>query len=213
MGRVDSINSHTAVLQHWLDQMRQGDEAAFQEARNQAISHAGGRLEELVRRMLRRYPRLRRWEQTGDVLHSAVLRLHRSLASVHPESARQFYGLAAAQIRRELIDLTRHHFGPEGPAAKHHTDGLSDAVSEEPAVARAADPSGEPADLAGWAEFHETVQSLPDTEREVFDLLWYEGLDQKAAATLLGVTDRTIKNRWRSAKLLLHRLLGGESPT
>lgn len=209
---VGPLDGHTAVLQRWLDQMRGGDEAAFQLARNQAINHASERLEELARRMLRHYPRLRRWEQTGDVLQNAALRLHRSLAAVRPESARQFYGLAAAQIRRELIDLTRHHFGPEGPAAKHHTDHISESGSEEPAAASATDPAGEPVDLAGWAEFHERVQSLPEAEREVFDLLWYEGLDQKVAAALLGVTDRTVKNRWRSAKLRLHRLLSGDSP-
>src|ERR1700693_4790792 len=90
---VGQTDGHTAVLQRWLDQMRQGDETAFDDARNQTISHAEGRLEELTRRMLRRYPRLRRWEQTGDVLQNAVLRLHRSLAALRPESARQFAGL------------------------------------------------------------------------------------------------------------------------
>jgi RNA polymerase sigma factor (sigma-70 family) len=53
-----------------------------------------------------------------------------------------------------------------------------------------------------------SVQRLPQTEREVFDLLWYEGLTQAEAALVLGVTERTIKNRWRSAKLGLQRLLG-----
>ena len=75
-----------------------------------------------------------------------------------------------------------------------------------------ADPGGEPSTLAEWTDFHEKVQRLPQTEREVFDLLWYEGLTQAETAQLLGVTDRTVKNRWRSAKLELHRLLG-EGPT
>jgi RNA polymerase sigma-70 factor (ECF subfamily) len=208
---VGQAEGHTAVLQRWLDQMRLGDDAAFRNARDQAINHACGRLEDLTRRMLRRFPQLRRWEQTGDVLQNAVLRLHRSLAAVRPESARQFYGLAATQIRRELIDLSRHHFGPEGAAARHHTDGAPKAHDHESAAAQATDPTGEPDSLAGWAEFHEKVHTLPETEREVFDLLWYEGLSQSEAAALLGVTERTIKNRWRSAKLLLRRLLA-ESP-
>jgi RNA polymerase sigma-70 factor (ECF subfamily) len=205
------VNRHTAVLGQWLERLRQGDEAASREARNEVINHACERLEALTRRMLRHYPRLRRWEQTGDVLQNAVLRLHRSLATVRPESPGQFYGLAAAQIRRELIDLARHHFGPEGGAVHHHTDGAGPAGPEGPGVDR-EDPSGGPATLAEWTEFHENVQRLPGPEREVFDLLWYEGLTQVEAALVLGVTERTVKNRWRSAKLGLQRLLG-EGPS
>lgn len=74
------------------------------------------------------------------------------------------------------------------------------------------DPGEEPSDLAEWAEFHERVQTLPDAEREVFDLLWYEGLGQKEVAHILGVTERTVKNRWRSAKLMLRQLLDTDLP-
>jgi RNA polymerase sigma factor (sigma-70 family) len=202
---MGEVNGHTGVLSQWLERLRQGDEAA----RREVINHACERLETLTRRMLRRYPRLRRWEQTGDVLQNAVLRLHRSLATVRPDSPAQFYGLAATQIRRELIDLARHHFGPQGAAAHHHTDGVGQADS--PVVNR-EDPADEPATLAEWSDFHEKVQQLPQAEREVFDLLWYEGLTQAEAAQLLGVTERTVKNRWRSAKLELQRLLG-EGPS
>ena len=93
---MGEVNGHTAVLGRWLERLRDGDEAA----RSEVINHACQRLEALTRRMLRHYPRLRRWEQTGDVFQNAVLRLHRALATVRPESASQFYGLAAAQTRR-----------------------------------------------------------------------------------------------------------------
>jgi RNA polymerase sigma-70 factor (ECF subfamily) len=68
--------------------------------------------------------------------------------------------------------------------------------------------TGEPTSLAEWTDFHEKVDHLPEAEREVFHLLWYEGLQQDDAARILGVTTRTIKNRWRSAKLLLQEMLG-----
>jgi RNA polymerase sigma-70 factor (ECF subfamily) len=74
------------------------------------------------------------------------------------------------------------------------------------------DPGGEPATLAEWTDFHEKVQLLPEAEREVFDLLWYEGLTRAEAAQVLGVAERTVKNRWRNAKLELQRLLG-EGPS
>jgi RNA polymerase sigma-70 factor (ECF subfamily) len=107
-----------------------------------------------------------------------------------------------------LIDLARHHFGPEGAAAHHHTDGAKQPSGDGPVEANEAEPGGEPATLAEWTDFHERVQWLPQAAREVFDLLWYEGLTQAEVAQMLGVTERTVKNRWRSAKLELQRLLG-----
>jgi DNA-directed RNA polymerase specialized sigma24 family protein len=68
-----------------------------------------------------------------------------------------------------------------------------------------------PASLTEWTAFHEAVQRLPDDERDVFDLHWYQGLDQKVVAGILGVTDRTVKNRWRNAKLRLRQMLAEEN--
>jgi len=56
------------------------------------------------------------------------------------------------------------------------------------------------------------VEALPDDEKEVFDLLWYQELTQAEAAALLNVSERTIKRRWASARLRLHEILGGELP-
>jgi RNA polymerase sigma factor (sigma-70 family) len=198
---MDDAGDNTQVLQSWLQQLQSADRAVSEKARRGVINHASERLEKLARTMLNKYPRLRRWEQTGDVLQNALLRLHRSLLTIRPDSVRQFYGLAAAQIRRELIDLTRHHFGPEGPARMHHTDGAGVVKENALAIDRQPDSQSEPMSLSEWTEFHEAV------EREVFDLYWYEGLDQKAVASILNVTDRTVKNRWRSAKLLLQDML------
>lgn len=212
---MDSGGAHTMLLEQWLRQLRAADrdEAAFDRARSAVIEHACQRLESLTARMLRRYPRLRRWEQTADVLQNSLLRLHRSLATVQPATPREFYGLAATQIRRELIDLARHHFGPHGDAARHHTDRVNrGGAAPAAALERPSDPTGEPATLAEWTEFHELVERLPPAEREVFDLLWYEGLSQLEAAAILNVSDRTIKTRWRSAKLALRDLLDGTAP-
>lgn len=204
---MDDAGNHTRHLQAWLEQLQSPDPGASEGARRAVIDHASERLETLARTMLKKYPRLHRWEQTGDILQNSLIRLHRSLLTIHPESVRQFYGLAAAQIRRELIDLTRHHFGPEGDAALHHTDDVRAISENAAAIDRLPDSSSEPTSLAEWTEFHEAAQKLPDAEREVFELYWYEGLDQKTIASILSITDRTVKNRWRSAKLLLRDML------
>ena len=118
--------------------------------------------------------RLRRWEQTDDVLQEALVQLHKSLRDVHPESVPQFFGLVAHAIRRTLIDLARHHFGPHGQGKHHHTDGKR-ALSDDAGDILDKE-SKEPEDLDDWTRFHEAVQALPESERVVFDLIWYDGL-------------------------------------
>lgn len=98
-----SSPGNTTQLQALLDKAGEGDQTAYDEL----IVQASDRLLKLTRKMLRSYPHLRRWEQTDDVFQNAVMRLHRSLSEVQPESVRQFFGLAATQIRRTLIDLAR----------------------------------------------------------------------------------------------------------
>ncbi len=55
--------------------------------------------------MLRDYPRVKRWEDSDDVLQNALIRLLQALAAVKISTAKDFYALAALQIRRELLDL------------------------------------------------------------------------------------------------------------
>jgi RNA polymerase sigma-70 factor (ECF subfamily) len=196
-------------LQRCLDRLHGGEEAARQEL----LTSACDRLSQITRTMLRDYPRLKRWEQTDDVLQNALIRLMRALQTVTPASLADFYRLATLQIRRELIDLVRHHFGPEGPAAKHATHRIRKGAEDSaPPRHERADSADEPSRLAIWGEFHEQVERLPEDEREVFDLIWYQGLGHTEAAELLHVSARTVKRRWQAACLHLHDALHGELP-
>jgi RNA polymerase sigma-70 factor (ECF subfamily) len=197
-------------LERCLDRLHGGDEAA----RHELLASACERLTQITRTMLRDYPRLQRWEQTDDVLQNALVRLMRALETITPATMRDFYRLATLQIRRELIDLVRHHFGPEGGAARHATDCLQpDASDSAPPLHERSDLSHEPGHLAVWREFHEQVDRLPPEEREVFDLVWYQGLGHTEAAEVLQVSARTVKRRWQSACLHLHEALHGELPS
>jgi RNA polymerase sigma-70 factor (ECF subfamily) len=170
------------------------------------------RLSRLARKMLRSYPGVSRWEQTDDVLQNAAVRLCRSLDEVKPESVRSFFNLAAVQIRRELIDLARHYDGPQG-LGRHHAGWIrSEGAGDTPAPPDPGTDTDDPAQLADWTEFHRQVEALSGDEKEVFDLLWYQGLPQAEAAALLGVTERVVRYRWRAARLKLHERLGGRLP-
>lgn len=153
--------------------------------------------------MLQTNQRVRRWAETDDVLQNSLIRLHRSLAEVRPESARQFYGLATTQIRRELIDLARKHYGAEGVGANHHTDGGIAADSKT--------ANSEPNTIEAWAKFHEIIEGLSEQEREVVNLLWYEEMSQPEAAEVLGISLATLKRRWQSARIRLSDTLDGEA--
>ena len=202
-------SSQTLQVQAYLDRLRGGDEAASAELLNCACE----RLRRLTRKMIKCYPKVHRWEQTDDVLQNAVIRLQRTLQQLPIETARDFFRLAALHIRRELLDLAKHYYGPQGAGAHHASHAESPADSgAAPAPADPADVTHEPARLATWSAFHEQVAALPEEEREVFDLLWYQGLPQAEAAELVHVNVRTIKRRWLSARMKLQDALQGEMP-
>jgi len=146
------------------------------------------------------------------VVQNALMRLYRSLADVQPASAVDFYRLAALNIRRELLDLSKHYFGPQGLGAHYASTDLAPGQSGVAPAYEQATAGDDPKDLEAWTAFHKQVEGLPAEEKEVFDLLWYQGLSQAEAAALLNVSDRTIKRRWASARLALHQSLGGRLP-
>ncbi|MFM2215791.1 MAG: hypothetical protein RL240_109 [Planctomycetota bacterium] len=186
-----------ARLQRLIELNIQGDPSAH----DALLDHSCDRLMRLTRKMLRSYPSLRRWEQTDDVFQNSMVRLHRALATVQVESVRHFFNLAALQIRWELLDLSRHYFGPEGLAANHHTD----AQPSDDHGGKIHDRAEEPDDIASWTLFHTQIEKLPPVEQEVANLLYYEGLSQEAAAKVLGVSTRTVKRHWQNAKLKLYK--------
>jgi RNA polymerase sigma-70 factor (ECF subfamily) len=191
-------------IQTCLDALRAGDPSA----RAELLRVSRDRLLLMTRKMMNRRRIIRRWAESDDVLQNALLRLHRSLEMVPLDSPLRFLGLAALEIRREIIDLERHYFGPQGVGANHATP---DATRPDIALAEAARaPSGDdPAALLAWQEVHEQIAALPDKEREVFDLHWYLGMTQPEVAALLGVSSRTVRRRWQEACVRLGAALRG----
>ena len=180
---------HTTILGKWLERLETGSP----QVREAIIEHTCERLRLMARRMLRRSPKVRRWAETDDVLQNALIRLHRSLAEVTPTDAQQFYGLAATQLRRELIDLARHFHGPMGLGNNTSEKGQEFAERQ----------MEEPQNLNAWTEFHERIDRLSTDERDVVHLLWYSGATQGEAAKVLDISLATLKRRWQSARLRL----------
>jgi len=158
--------------------------------------------------MLRKYPSVRRWEDTDDVLQMALLRLHRSLSEVRPESTRQFFGLAVTMIRRQLIDLSRHYLGKLGLGANYDSRGGGRAADDSGGpLVTAAGMTECPENLEYWTAFHEAVEALPADEREVVSLIWYGGMSKQDLAETLNINRKTVTRRLARARLLLHECL------
>lgn len=177
------------------------------EAIERLIQHTQARLLKLASKMLKTFPGVGRYEQTDDVYQNAILRLAEAVRSQRPQNSRHFYNLAAKIFRRVLIDLARHYDGPEGIGANQVSKG--DNLIDPPSP---TELNYEPETIQQWTLFHEFVEALPDEEREITNLMWFQGLTQTEAAKVLGVSSRTVKRRWLLAKHRLYVAMEGENP-
>jgi RNA polymerase sigma-70 factor (ECF subfamily) len=194
-------DARTTQMIQWLDRMRAGDASA----RDELIRSFQGRLELLARKMTGRDPRVGRWVDAEDVLQNALLRLLRALEGVRPDSTRAFFGLAAEQIRRELLDLARHYYGREGEGANH--DSVAPRTHDSRPGLEPPAPDESARELERWTRFHNEVKRLPEREREVVGLIFYHGWTQAQVAELFHVDVRTARRWWKAALVKLHREL------
>lgn len=188
----------------WLKRLQKGDV----DDREAVISWARERIYSIASRMLQGYSVVGRWEQADDIAQNATMRLARALEATVPVDRHGLVGLAATQVRRELLDLARKYRRSTSAASNHETnsyfvDGRVRAKTEE-VTAEEADQL----DLARWEELHQRAASLPPLEREVFQMSWYMGLNQYEIADILNCSTRTVKRRWEAAKRRLAEGIG-----
>lgn len=181
----------TAAVQHYLAQLA-GDAPAEPVVRA-LLARSVRRLHHLCASLLhRRYPRLTRPPlnlQTDELLGTVVERLLKALREARPATVRQFFALASQHMRWELNGLARRL--DEQPAAVELREGLVPAPASSDS---GLSPAGR--------RILEAIESLPEGEREAFDLVKIQGLTHAEAAEVLGVSLRTAK-RWVSQGLRL----------
>ena len=151
-------------------------------------------VEDACRRELILFPRLRRWEQTGDLAQQAVFSLLRALADnrVQPQSEDHLRNVAQLHVRWTAQTMARSLERSVRPA---HATPLCSGHTEEHAVADLT-----PADTTiDWIVFHDTVQTLPDVLRDVFRMVWYEDVKKTDVAAALGMNLRAVQRAYRAA--------------
>jgi RNA polymerase sigma factor (sigma-70 family) len=206
--RAAAVQMHT-TLRGCLRRLSEGDDSA----REEILEVCNHRLRELSSRLLGRFAKVRRWDNTDDVAQNAALRLYRALGESVPDSPRGLMGLMATQIQRELVDLARKHSGPMSYAANHGTN-VRDATDGDVFIVDEVPDGGDGAEqevpLDRWEAFHAAVEALPEEHREVFRLVWYLGADRETAATTLGLSIRTVGRRWQEARQMVTAAMAEE---
>ena len=188
----------STILDEWIRRIQTGD----REARNELLSAVDRRLKELASRMLSKYPTVKRYVETGDVYQTACMKLLTALEEVKPAGSREFFALAAVQIRRTLLDMARKYRTP-GRHFVDQPDPSGSNIRWEPAA-----PTPPADELERWERFHEAVEKLPADEREVVGLRFYHGWPDKRIAELLQVDERTVQRDWKSALGRLKQAVG-----
>jgi RNA polymerase sigma-70 factor (ECF subfamily) len=189
----------TRAIQSVLDRLRLApNDPAL---RKELITRAYDRLAVVARRILGPAYR-QRPEDTSGLLAEAYLRLETALGEVMPGSAREFLGLAALQMRRALVDLIRRERGRGERGGTRPLPGAEGNL-----------PVGSDTDEPDWRlELMDAVERLDGDEREVVDLLFFNGITQLEAADLLGVDESTVKRRWARARVRLAKWLESYDP-
>jgi RNA polymerase sigma factor (sigma-70 family) len=188
------VSDHSTTLRLWIDRHNAGDPAACEEL----LRFSEDRFRTLAHARLRQFARLRRFVDTGDVLVGAQLRFAAAIRTLQFRTLDDFLRLGAAMMNRQLIDLSRHYFGPLG-AGRHEiivaADAANAATHPEP-----ADPAVTPATATQQTDIDEVIGGLAPVHRELFDLMYYQGLSVAEAAGVLDVSASTVKRRWLEAR-------------
>lgn len=192
------MTATTVYVQNCLDRLRGGDASAYDEL----IERSQSRLFLLSKRMFGDFSRLQRYQDAEDLYQQGILRLAEALKAEVPRDAQHFFKLATLQIRRQLIDLARKHFGPQG-GGRNERSWPRPGNDESNSWAPAANTE----QLGLWQEFHEAVDKLGDKERQAFELIWYQELAHHEVAAIMEVTERQVRRYWQSSRLKLHSYL------
>ncbi len=137
--------------------------------------------------------------QPTALVHEAYLRLA-GQDNVRWQNREHFIGIAAAMMRRVLVDYARGHRRSKRGGGEHKLT-LADAAhltTEENVDLGALDKALE-----------KLAQDYPQKSR-VIELRFFGGLTIEETARVLAVSDTTVERDWRFARAWLRRELNGK---
>jgi RNA polymerase sigma-70 factor, ECF subfamily len=137
--------------------------------------------------------------QPTALVHEAFLKLVRPGSGKFTDR-QHFFAVAARAMRRILIDHARKvRAEKRGRGAKVSLDGeiaITDAMSEE---------------LIALDRSLQRLAELDERQSRIVELRFFAGLSEEEIANLLGVSTRTIKREWKTARAWLHNSIAGRT--
>ncbi|MGE0710590.1 MAG: RNA polymerase sigma factor [Planctomycetota bacterium] len=171
-----------------FERYRAGDADAFRELHARYAPRLGA----LLRRSLYRQ------EEAADLVQQTFLQLHRARHDFRPGAAVRPWLYTIA------LNLARKHFRT---LKRRPTKPLEGEVPDE------APPPGRPAERAeDVARLREALLELPENQREVIELHWFEGLPFAEVAQVVGASLSAVKVRAHRGYKRLRALLEGAGP-
>jgi RNA polymerase sigma factor (TIGR02999 family) len=173
-----------------LGMARGGDPSAFQAVFEAAYPE----LRAIARSRLRRQqPGAAALLETTALVHEAYLRFAGS-KELQAEHRAHFFRYASRVMRSVIIDLIREQMAQRrGGGSPHH----SFTTQLQPLIAGGEDEI---------LKVHEAVDGLADYDPRLVDVVhmrYFAGMTDREIATVLGVTERTIRRDWEKARLFL----------
>lgn len=185
-----SLDGVTGFLIAW----RAGDERALE----RLLPLVYGELRRLAGRYLNQ-ERARHTLETHDLIHEAFLRLV-DQRQVDWRNRAHFFAIAAQMMRRILVDHARRR------GSRKHGGGVWQLVLDDvPDLA----PRRE-VDLVALDEALVELAQVDGELAKVVDLRFFGGLAHDEIAAVLGLSNPTVRRRWRIAKAWLYRRLADE---
>jgi RNA polymerase sigma factor (TIGR02999 family) len=130
------------------------------------------------------------------LVHETYLRFAEHSAPAVVNRA-HFLALAARAMRHLVIDHIRRR-----QAQKRHGDAR---VPLDTGLPRENEPS--PVDLIAMDEALSHLEALDARQARIVDMRFFGGLELSEIATVLDISERTIKREWRKARAFLHAAL------
>lgn len=156
-------------------------------------------LRHMARGQLRRGPAQQTLHATG-LVHEAYLKLAGG-AELQPENRAHFLAIAARAMRQVLLDEARARRAQKRGGDWQPTTLLDDHHQ----------PLG--LGLDEVLSLNQAIETLEPRQREVVEARFFGGMEEREIATVLGVSERTVRREWVKARAWMVRsLLSPDSP-
>ncbi len=202
MANFEGEGQTTQAMQGLLDRLKHGEDLASVKAELMTVAYS--RLRIIARRMLSSYDRDRLDEETDGLIAESYLRLNRAIDELKPEDIRQFFALAALQMRRHLLDKLRRL---QGRGETKRPNQVSLDVPTDGSIGQIQVADGAVQESWTSLDVLEALERLDERERECLTLQTWYGFTHAEIAELLGISTKTVQRSCNAAYIRLNDFL------